>query len=220
MHGGGSGQFAAIPLNFRSLSKASPPVADFAVSGAWSKKAAEEAKKYVTVNKVFEVDAFHRIPPASEWKINPDSAFLWYCANETIDGVEFQETPEVPEGVNLVADISSNILSRPIDVAKVSVISNSTTTVPFLKEFLSVPRSFLISQTVKERTRITSRDFSMQLSSRVPRRTSESAVLPSPSSEAISSAVKTSRLQEFSTTQRLPSMRACIILPVSLRKLQ
>ncbi|CAD5210186.1 unnamed protein product [Bursaphelenchus xylophilus] len=126
MHGGGSGQFAAIPLNLRALSKSTPPSADYLVTGAWSQKAAKEAEKYVKVNKVTENKSHDLIPPYSEWKVNPDAAYLWYCANETIHGVEFKETPKVPEGVNLVADISSNILSRSIDVAKHAVIIAGT----------------------------------------------------------------------------------------------
>ncbi|CAD5206914.1 unnamed protein product [Bursaphelenchus okinawaensis] len=126
MHGGGSGQFAAIPLNLRSLSTTTPPSADYLITGAWSQKAAKEAEKYIHVNKVSSCSSHDTIPPASEWKTSTEAAYLWYCANETIHGVEFKDTPEVPEGVNLVADISSNILSSPIDVAKHAAIIAGT----------------------------------------------------------------------------------------------
>ncbi|KAI6241390.1 Phosphoserine aminotransferase [Aphelenchoides fujianensis] len=127
MHGGGTGQFAAIPLNISFLA-ANPeqPTADYLITGTWSQKAAKEAEKFIKVHKVLDHDHFVSIPPQKEWKVNEGAAYLYYCANETIHGVEFQETPQLPEGVHLVADISSNILSRPIDVRKHSIIVAGT----------------------------------------------------------------------------------------------
>jgi phosphoserine aminotransferase len=65
------------------------------------------------------LEKYDGVPPVSEWKLSKNAAYLYYCANETIHGVEFTDLSDLPADVNLVADISSNILSRPIDVSKV-----------------------------------------------------------------------------------------------------
>lgn len=120
MHGGGRGQFAAVPLNLFA-SKADK--ADYIVSGAWSKAAAEEAHKFGTVavqgiqNKA---DAIRTLTTAAEWNIDPVSKFVHFCPNETVDGLEFTDLPNT--NVPLVADLSSTILSRPIDVSRYGVI--------------------------------------------------------------------------------------------------
>ncbi|KAI6178518.1 Phosphoserine aminotransferase [Aphelenchoides besseyi] len=127
MHGGGTGQFAAIPLNLSYLaSDPENPAADYVITGTWSQKAAKEAEKYVEVNKVLQLTQHDAIPPQSEWKLTDGAAYLYYCANETIHGIEFHETPKVPENVHLIADISSNILSHSIDISKHSVIVAGT----------------------------------------------------------------------------------------------
>ncbi|KAI6203211.1 hypothetical protein M3Y94_00530500 [Aphelenchoides besseyi] len=127
MHGGGTGQFAAIPLNLSYLaSDPENPTADYVITGTWSQKAAKEAEKYVKVNKVLQLSQHNAIPPQSEWKLTDGAAYLYYCANETIHGIEFHETPKVPDNVHLIADISSNILSRSIDISKHSVIIAGT----------------------------------------------------------------------------------------------
>ncbi|OQR78190.1 putative phosphoserine aminotransferase-like [Tropilaelaps mercedesae] len=119
MQGGGTGQFAAVPLNLCPRLKEQK--ADYLVTGAWSQKAAKEAGQYVQVNLVTpKVDKYTKIPPASEWKLSPDSAYFYYCDNETIHGVEFPEVPNVSR--LLVCDMSSNILTRPVDVSKFGVI--------------------------------------------------------------------------------------------------
>uniref|UniRef100_A0A914DB75 phosphoserine transaminase n=1 Tax=Acrobeloides nanus TaxID=290746 RepID=A0A914DB75_9BILA len=119
-HGGGTGQFAAIPLNLRALSKnVENPTADYAVTGSWSHKAMDEGAKYIHTHKVFDIKKpFVTVPDPSTWNTNPEAAYLYYCANETIHGVEFQEPPTSLPGVPLIADISSNILSRYFDVSK------------------------------------------------------------------------------------------------------
>lgn len=135
MHGGGTGQFAAIPLNLSYLSKnKEQPEADYLVtggwistlllpkhviSGTWSQKSAKEASKYIKVNKVVNLEKYDGIPPVLEWKVSKDAAYLFYCANETIHGVEISDISGFPRDANLIADISSNILSYPIDVSKV-----------------------------------------------------------------------------------------------------
>lgn len=118
LQGGGTGQFAAVPLNLAKEGGS----ADYIVTGAWSAKAVKEAEKYVKVNQVFKkLDKYNRIPPQEEWNLDPNASYVYYCANETIHGVEFDFVPET-NGVPLVCDMSSNILSRPVDVSKFGLI--------------------------------------------------------------------------------------------------
>ena len=92
-------------------------------TGLWSEKAIAEAKHYGEVHIVASSkdQGYTTIPSRSDWNIDPDVAYLHYTANETIGGVEFQSVPEV-ENLTLVADMSSNILSRPVDVSRFGVI--------------------------------------------------------------------------------------------------
>jgi phosphoserine aminotransferase len=121
LQGGATGQFAAVPMN---LSKADS-VVDYVNTGAWSKKAISEAKVYAKVNVAADAgEPYTSIPAVSNWKVSDNAAYLHYTPNETIGGVEFHSVPEVP-GQNkapLVADMSSTLLSRPIDVSKFGVI--------------------------------------------------------------------------------------------------
>jgi phosphoserine aminotransferase len=119
LQGGASAQFAMVPMNLLRGKKK----ADYINTGEWSKKAIKEAQKYGTVNVAASSEAskFTRAPLQSEWKLDPDAAYVHYTPNETIGGVEFFWTPETGN-VPLVADMSSTILSRPIDVAKYGVI--------------------------------------------------------------------------------------------------
>ena len=98
-------------------------VADYVNTGEWSKKSIKEAKKYCTVNIVAsgEDKSFTYVPAQETWKLTRDAAYVHVCTNETIGGVEYQWTPETGD-VPLVADMSSHILSRVIDVAKYGVI--------------------------------------------------------------------------------------------------
>lgn len=123
LQGGATTQFSAFYLNLIGDDLSRP--VDYMVSGCWSSKAAAEAKKLgANVNYVFNTKAegHTTIPPKSEWKMSPNAAYLYYCDNETVHGVEFQEVPEVPPNVPIVCDMSSNILSRPFDVTKFDVI--------------------------------------------------------------------------------------------------
>lgn len=132
LQGGGSGGFSAIAYNMLAsfASKTHKKgKADYFVTGDWSQKAAKEAERFgVEVNYVVNVKAskgkFGSIPPKSEWKFGDasETAYIYYCDNETVAGVEFPSIPEVPEGVELVADMSSNILSRKFDVSKFGLI--------------------------------------------------------------------------------------------------
>lgn len=119
LQGGATSQFAMVPMNLlRGRNKA-----DYINTGAWSKKAIKEAQRYCAVNVAASSEAtgFTTIPPAAQWTLNPEAAYLHYTPNETIGGVEFHWIPESAD-VPLVADMSSTILSRPLDVSKFAVI--------------------------------------------------------------------------------------------------
>ncbi|KAK3096108.1 hypothetical protein FSP39_023322 [Pinctada imbricata] len=118
--GGGTGQFSAVPLNLMGLKPGR--CADYIVTGSWSAKAVQEAEKYGKVNKVVpKLSKYSGIPDVDQWTLNPEASYVYYCANETIHGVEFPYIPET-NGVPLVCDMSSNMLSRPVDVSKFGVI--------------------------------------------------------------------------------------------------
>lgn len=123
MQGGATGQFAAVPLNLKGNKKS----ADYAVTGNWSSKATVEASKYLTVNKVLMPQkSYVTIPDDNLWKRDPDAAYLYYCANETVHGVEFQKAPGTLHGVPLVADVSSNVLSRPFSFENHGLVFGGT----------------------------------------------------------------------------------------------
>lgn len=119
LQGGASSQFAMIPMNLLRGKN----TADYINTGQWSKKAISEAKRYCNVNvaATSEADNFTTVPARSEWKLNPDSAYVHYTPNETIGGVEFDAIPDTGN-VPLIADMSSTILSRPFDVSKFGLI--------------------------------------------------------------------------------------------------
>ena len=119
LQGGASAQFAMVPMNLLR-GKTS---ADYLNTGEWSKKAIKEAKKFADVSIVAssEDKNFTYAPAQNAWQLDPNAAYVHYTPNETIGGVEIFWTPETGN-VPLVADMSSNILSRPIDVAKFGLI--------------------------------------------------------------------------------------------------
>ncbi|WP_317201016.1 3-phosphoserine/phosphohydroxythreonine transaminase [Janthinobacterium sp.] len=123
LQGGGLGQNAIIPLNLVGR-KAQPATIDFIHTGSWSGKSIKEAAKYATVNVAASAqeDGFAGVPPQSEWRLTPGAAYLHICTNETIDGVEFQCAPKLADDTVIVADMSSHILSRVIDVSQYGVI--------------------------------------------------------------------------------------------------
>jgi phosphoserine aminotransferase len=116
LQGGATLQFAQVPMNLlRGKGKA-----DYVVTGEWSKKAVKEATQYcdVAIAATSEDRSFTYAP--KKWSVRKDAAYVHYCSNETIGGVEFHEIPKA--GVPLVADASSHFLSRPVDVSKFGLI--------------------------------------------------------------------------------------------------
>jgi phosphoserine aminotransferase len=119
LQGGAIGQNAIVPMNLlRGRSGA-----DYVNTGEWSKKSIKEAKKYCTVNVAASAEAskFTSVPPQDSWQLDPNAAYVHICSNETIGGVEYHWTPDTGD-VPLVADMSSNIMSRPVDVSRYGLI--------------------------------------------------------------------------------------------------
>jgi phosphoserine aminotransferase len=119
LQGGAIGENAIVPMNLLRGHTG----ADYVNTGEWSKKSIKEAAKYCKVNVAASAEAenFTRVPRQSEWKLDPDAAYVHICSNETIGGVEYHWTPDTGT-VPLVADMSSNIMSRPVDVARYGLI--------------------------------------------------------------------------------------------------
>ena len=119
MQGGASSQFATVPLNLMPTDGS----ADYVNTGIWSKKAIAEASRYGKVNVAAssEEGGFSTVPDQSEWKTSTDAAYLHYTPNETIGGLEFDFVPD-SGAVPLVADMSSTMLSRPLDVSRFGLI--------------------------------------------------------------------------------------------------
>jgi phosphoserine aminotransferase len=119
LQGGASSQFAMVPINLLG----DKTTADYLLTGQWSKKAVAEAKRYCDINIVADTSDsnFTTVPAEDSLNFNPDAAYVHYTPNETIVGVEFPYIPDTGD-VPLVADMSSTILSRPIDVSKFGVI--------------------------------------------------------------------------------------------------
>lgn len=148
MQGGATTEFASVFYNLiakkqlelkQAGREGEEIIVDYLVTGAWSNKAAQEAERLiptvignpVRVNRALDVKKlnggkFGAIPPQSEWKLTDPKkhnvAYVYYCDNETVHGVEFQMIPEVDASVPLVTDVSSNFLSRPIDVSKYGIV--------------------------------------------------------------------------------------------------
>jgi phosphoserine aminotransferase len=119
LQGGASLQFAMVPMNLLGTRKS----ADYVNTGEWSKKAIREAQSFCAVNVAASAEDanFTYVPERSKWQLDPSAAYVHVCTNETIGGVEFHWVPDTGE-VPLVADMSSHILSRPIDVTKYGLI--------------------------------------------------------------------------------------------------
>jgi len=119
MQGGGAGQFALVPMNLLRGKTG----ADYVETGYWAQKAITEAKRYCKVNIAASTKdtKFTRIPGQGELKLDPGAAYVHITSNETIEGVEWNYTPETG-GVPLVTDASSHILSRPLDVSRYGLV--------------------------------------------------------------------------------------------------
>lgn len=119
-HGGARAQFAAVPLNLLGDNNS----ADYIDGGYWAHSAVNEAQKYCTPNVIdvkIDVDGRTGIQPMKQWQLSDNAAYVHYCPNETIDGLAINEEPDFGSKV-VVADYSSSILSRPIDVSRYGVI--------------------------------------------------------------------------------------------------
>ena len=119
LQGGATLQFSAVPLNLTKPDE----TADYITTGNWSKKAANEASRYVNVNVAADGlnGKYIGIPDPVTWKVREDSSYLHLALNETVVGVEFHDLPDI-SGAPLVADMSSTLLSRPIDVSRFGLI--------------------------------------------------------------------------------------------------
>jgi phosphoserine aminotransferase len=119
LQGGAIAENAIVPMNLL----AGKGSADYVNTGEWSKKSIKEAKKYCKVNVAASSEdrSFSYVPEQRTWQLDPEAAYVHVCTNETIGGVEFHWTPETGN-VPLVADMSSHLLSRVVDVSKYGVI--------------------------------------------------------------------------------------------------
>lgn len=118
LQGGASSQFFMAPMNLLAANES----ATYLNTGTWSKKAIKEAKIFGNIDVAYssEEQSFCRVPAADEYKVNPDSKYLYYVSNNTIYGTQFPSPPSTDK--MLVCDMSSDILSRPVDVSKYGVI--------------------------------------------------------------------------------------------------
>ncbi len=119
LQGGATLQFAAVPLNLATPDQ----VADYVVTGSWGNKAKTEASRFVQVNVAADAAASHytTVPNPATWRVTDNAAYLHCTPNETIGGVEMHSIPEVSEAP-VVADMSSTLLSRPVDVSRFGLI--------------------------------------------------------------------------------------------------
>ncbi|HYC35185.1 MAG TPA: 3-phosphoserine/phosphohydroxythreonine transaminase [Usitatibacter sp.] len=148
LQGGATMQFAAVPMNLLRGRTG----ADFVHTGEWSKKAIAEFRKYATptVAATSEDRNFTYVPKRETWKLSPDAAYVHICSNETIGGVEYHFTPDTGS-VPLVADMSSHILSRPLDVPRYGLIyAGAQKNIGPAGLVLVIVREDLIGQALKE----------------------------------------------------------------------
>lgn len=119
-HGGGRGQFSAVPLNLLPEGQQ----ADYVVTGSWSKAASKEAANFGKINVIEAVETREGVKvvkPFDQWQVSSDAAYIHYCPNETVDGIEIFDVPSFGD-IPIVADMSSTILSHKIDVSKFGLI--------------------------------------------------------------------------------------------------
>jgi phosphoserine aminotransferase len=127
MQGGGLAENAIVPMNLLGPDPAAAGPADFVVTGSWSAKSLQEARRYGAVNAAAsskEPQGYTHIPPASSWHLSAQPSYVHICGNETIDGLEFQALPDLKSlgcDAPLVVDCSSHIASRPMDWSRVGL---------------------------------------------------------------------------------------------------
>lgn len=121
LQGGARLQFSMIAAN---LLRGQDKAAEYMLTGSWSKKAIEEARKEGNVNVTWDgkTNQYSQLPTAADYQIPADAPYLYYCSNETIQGVQFQSEPTCPGSVPLICDSSSDFLSRPLDIAKYGML--------------------------------------------------------------------------------------------------
>ena len=121
LQGGAALQFSMIPAN---LLRGTGKTASYIQTGTWGKKAIAEAKKEGQVNVVYDAaeSNFNHVPSPGDYNVPEDSAYLYFCNNETIQGVQFPTEPECPSSVPLICDASSDFMHRPVDVSKYGMI--------------------------------------------------------------------------------------------------
>ncbi len=121
LQGGAALQFSMIPAN---LLRGSDKTAQYLVTGSWAKKALGEAKKEGEVDVIFDAKEanYDHVPKPGQYKVNDDAAYLYYCSNETIQGVQFASEPECPASVPLISDASSDFLCRPLPIEKYGIV--------------------------------------------------------------------------------------------------
>ena len=121
MQGGGLAENAIVPLNMSRSGSA-----DFVVTGSWSQKSQQEARKYCSVNIAAsnEADGRTSLPDPASWQLDPGASYVHICSNETIDGVEYQTLPDLQalgSEAELVVDCSSHVASRPVDWSRIGL---------------------------------------------------------------------------------------------------
>src|SRR3990170_3856687 len=155
LQGGAIGENAIVPMNLLR----GATVADYVNTGEWSKKSIKEAKKYCTVNVAASSEdrGFTYIPARETWKLSTDAAYVHICSNETIGGIEYHWTPDTGD-VPLVADMSSHILSRPVDVARYGLIyagaQNNIAKAKLLYDYLEQSEFFVSPVDKQDRSRM------------------------------------------------------------------
>lgn len=121
VQGGASLQFSMIPAN---LLRGSDKTAHYIQTGAWGKKAIKEAGKEGKIEVAYDAaeSNFNHVPAAGDFTVPDDSAYLYYCSNETIQGVQFHDEPACPSSVPLISDASSDFMCRPLDINKYGLL--------------------------------------------------------------------------------------------------
>ncbi len=121
LQGGAALQFSMVPAN---LLRGTDKTAQYLLTGSWGKKAIGEAKKEGRTEAIFDAkdSNYKHVPAASEYQVAEDAAYLYYCSNETIQGVQFAAEPTCPASVPLVSDASSDFLCRPVPIDKYGIL--------------------------------------------------------------------------------------------------